>query len=117
MGETSGLSLINIIAAPFQYTRKNRLKKNEIIYLLAFGMKWMNMEQANILLKSALDVGIVGYDGEIVTPNFDIQSVANPFGFKSTQSVFLKKYDPVRALKSALDEYLVLYAGEHVIPK
>jgi len=116
MGEIPGLSLINIIAAPFQRTRKNRLTHNEIIYFLAFDIKWMNMEQAYMILKRAFDEGLIGYEGGRIAPNFDIQSVENPFGFRSSQP-FFKEYDPIRSLKLALDEYLIDYDREHSNPK
>jgi hypothetical protein len=92
-----GLSLITTIAAPFRHTRKDRLKKNEIVYYLAFDRKWMSIEQANVILKRALDEGLVGYDGEMLAPKFDIQSVEVPIGFKPSQSVF-ELNDPVQSL-------------------
>jgi hypothetical protein len=91
------LSLITTIAAPFRHTRKDRLKKNEIVYYLAFDRKWMSIEQANVILKRALDEGLVGYDGEMLAPKFDIQSVEVPIGFKPSQSVF-ELNDPVQSL-------------------
>jgi hypothetical protein len=91
------LSLITTIATPFRHTRKDRLKKNEIVYYLAFDRKWMSIEQANIILKRALDEGLVGYDGEMLAPKFDIRSVEIPIGFKPSQSVF-ETNDPVQSL-------------------
>jgi hypothetical protein len=91
------LSLIITIAAPFRHTRKDRLKKNEIVYYLAFDRKWMSIEQANIILKRALDEGLVGYDGEMLAPKFDIRSVEVPIGFKPSQSVF-ELNDPVQSV-------------------
>jgi hypothetical protein len=91
------LSLITTIAAPFRHTRKDRLKKNEIVYYLAFDRKWMSIEQANVILKRALDEGLVGYDGEMLAPKFDIRSVEIPIGFKPSQSVF-ETNDPVQSL-------------------
>ena len=96
-GGDTGLSLITTIAAPFRHTRKDRLKKNEIVYYLAFDRKWMNIEQANVILKRALDEGLVGYDGEMIAPKFEVQSVEVPIGFKPSQSVF-EENDPVQAL-------------------
>lgn len=91
------MSLITTIAAPFRHTRKDRLKKNEIVYYLAFDRKWMSIEQANVILKRALDEGLIGYDGEMIAPKFDIRSVEVPIGFKPSQSVFGLN-DPVQAL-------------------
>lgn len=91
------MSLITTIAAPFRHTRKDRLKKNEIVYYLAFDRKWMSIEQANVILKRALDEGLVGYDGEMLAPKFDIRSIEIPIGFKPSQSVF-ETNDPVQSL-------------------
>ncbi len=91
------MSLITTIAAPFRHTRKDRLKKNEIVYYLAFDRKWMSTEQANIILKRALDEGLVGYDGEMIAPKFEVRSVEVPIGFKPSQSVF-EENDPVQSL-------------------
>jgi hypothetical protein len=91
------LSLITTIAAPFRHTRKDRLKKNEVVYYLAFDRKWMSIEQANVILKRALDEGLIGYDGEMLAPKFDISSVEVPIGFKPSQSVF-ELNDPVQSL-------------------
>ena len=91
------MSLITTIAAPFRHTRKDRLKKNEIVYYLAFDRKWMSIEQANVILKRALDEGLIGYEGEMLAPKFDIRSVEVPIGFKPSQSVF-ELNDPVQSL-------------------
>jgi len=91
------LTLLTTIAAPFRHTRKDRLKRNEIVYYLAFDRKWMSIEQANLILKRALDEGLVGYDGEMLAPKFDISSIEVPIGFKPSQSVF-EGNDPVRSL-------------------
>ncbi len=91
------MSLITTIAAPFRHTRKDRLKKNEVVYYLAFDRKWMSIEQANVILKRALDEGLIGYDGEMLAPKFDISSVEVPIGFKPSQSVF-ELNDPVQSL-------------------
>ncbi len=102
------LSLITTIAAPFRHTRKDRLKKNEVVYYLAFDRKWMSIEQANVILKRALEEGLVGYDGEMLAPKFDILSVDIPIGFKPSQSVF-EKNDPVQLL---IDQ-VVKTSGRH----
>jgi hypothetical protein len=91
------MSLITTIAAPFRHTRKDRLKKNEIVYYLAFDRKWMSIEQANFILKRALDEGLVVYDGEMIAPRFDTATVDVPIGFKPSSSVF-EENDPVHAL-------------------
>ena len=91
------MSLIVTIAAPFRHTRKDRLKKNEIVYYLAFDRKWMSIEQANTILKRALDEGLIAYDGDMLAPKFDIATVDIPIGFKPSSAVF-EVHDPVSSL-------------------
>jgi len=91
------MSLIVTIAAPFRHTRKDRLKKNEIVYYLAFDRKWMSIEQANTILKRALDEGLIAYDGEMLAPKFEIASIDIPVGYKPSSAVF-ETHDPVSTL-------------------
>jgi len=91
------MSLIVTIAAPFRHTRKDRLKKNEIVYYLAFDRDWMSVEKANIVLKRAMDEGLIAYDGEMLAPKFDITTVDIPIGFKPSSAVY-EEHDPVSSL-------------------
>jgi hypothetical protein len=96
------MSLAITIAAPFRHTRKERLKKSEIIYYLAFERGWMNIEQANLLLARARDEGLIAYDGEMIHPLFDIGSVEIPLGFRPSASVF-RKSDPLEELMQRIE--------------
>ena len=91
------MGLKTTIAAPFRHTRKDRLKKNEIVYYLAFDRKWMSMEQANFILKRALEEGLIGPDGDMLAPKFDVATVEIPVGFRPSQAVF-EEHDPVQSL-------------------
>jgi hypothetical protein len=93
----AGMSLSITIAAPFRHTRKERLKKNEIVYYLAFERGWMNIEQATMLLSRAREEGLIEYEGEMIRPLFDVGAVEIPLGFKPTASVF-RKSDPQEEL-------------------
>ncbi len=94
-GEDMSLSIT--IAAPFRHTRKERLKKNEIVYYLAFERGWMNIEQANMLISRAHDEGLIEYEGDMIRPLFNTGSIEIPLGFKPTANVFRKK-DPQQEL-------------------
>lgn len=91
------MSLSIAIAAPFRHTRKGQLKKNEIVYYLAFERGWMNIEQANLLLARAEEEGLVAYEGDMIRPLFDIQSIEIPLGYKPSASVF-RRSDPQEEL-------------------
>ena len=91
------MSLASTIAAPFRHTRKERLKKNEIVYYLAFERGWMNIEQATMLLSRAEEEGLIAYEGDMIRPLFDVGAVEIPLGFKPSASVF-RKSDPQEEL-------------------
>jgi hypothetical protein len=84
------MSLIITIAAPFRHTRKERLKKNEIVYYLAFDRKWMSIEQVHLLLERALEEGLIDYDGDMILPKFDVTTVDIPLGYKPSSGIFEK---------------------------
>jgi len=92
-----GVSLPITIAAPFRHTRREQLKKNEIVYYLAFERGWMNIEQANHLLVRAKEEGLISYEADMIRPLFDVMSIEIPIGFKPNASVF-HKYDPQEEL-------------------
>jgi hypothetical protein len=91
------ITILATIAAPFRHTRKDRLKKNEIVYYLAFDRKWMSIEQANLLLDRAMEEGLTAYEGDMIRPLFDIDEVEIPLGFKPSSGIF-KQVDPVQSI-------------------
>jgi hypothetical protein len=91
------VTILATIAAPFRHTRKDRLKKNEIVYYLAFDRKWMSIEQANLLLDRAMEEGLIAYEGDMIRPLFDINEVEIPLGFKPSSGIF-KRVDPVQSI-------------------
>ena len=93
----SFLSLTTTLAASFRHARKEQLKKNEIIYYLAFDRHWMNIEQANLLLSRAGEEGLIEYEGDMIRPTFDVSSVEIPIGFKPSSAIF-ERSDPYQDL-------------------
>jgi hypothetical protein len=85
------------IAAPFRHTRKNGMRKNELVYYYALDRKWMSTEQANLLLKRAEEEGLLGLENGIYSPRFDISALTIPVGFKPTSGIF-EHHDPVQEL-------------------
>jgi hypothetical protein len=97
------MSLAITIAAPFRHTRKERLKKNEIVYYLAFERGWMNIEQANLLLARAREEGLIDADGEMIRPLFDVGSVEIPLGFRPSATIF-RRTDPQDELMQRIEK-------------
>jgi hypothetical protein len=85
------------LAAPFKHTRKNGMRKNELVYYYALDRKWMSTEQANQLLRRAEEEGFIRQENGVFSPRFDLSEVTIPIGFKPTSSIF-ERNDPAQAL-------------------
>ncbi|MDH7490992.1 MAG: DUF2240 family protein [Methanolinea sp.] len=97
------MSLSLTIAAPFRHSHRSELKKNEIVYYLAFKQHWMNIEQANQVISRAIEEGLIGIEGDMIRPLFDVSRVEIPLGFKPGASVF-QRSDPVDDLVFRISE-------------
>ncbi|MDG6257623.1 MAG: DUF2240 family protein [Methanomicrobiaceae archaeon] len=91
------MSLRQTVAAPFRHMRKDALRKSEFIFFLAIDRKWMNKEQADRLVSLAEDQGLLSQADGVLTPQFAVEEVAIPLGFKPSSAIF-ERDDPVAAL-------------------
>ncbi len=91
------MTLIQTIAAPFRQSRKNKLKRTEIIYFLAFERKWMSIAQANLIISRAESGGLLVSEGEWVSPLFNPGVVDLPLGFRPSSDIFAEE-DPVNII-------------------
>jgi hypothetical protein len=91
------VSLKVTVAAPFKNMRKEQLRKSEFIFFLAIDRKWMNKEQADLLLVRAEEAGLVARKGGFITPGFDVGQVTIPLGFKPSSDI-LEREDPLGEL-------------------
>jgi len=85
------------VAAPFRHTRKNAMRRNELVYYYALDRKWMSTEQANLLLKRAEEEGFLGLENGMYSPRFDTDGLTIPVGFKPSSGIF-ERQDPVQDL-------------------
>jgi hypothetical protein len=85
------------VAAPFKHTRKNGMRKNELVYYFALDRKWMSTEQANLLLRRAEEDGLLVQENGIFSPRFDLAGITIPIGFKPTSAIF-ERNDPTQKL-------------------
>jgi len=97
------MSLSITIAAPFRHSHRDQLKKNEIVYYLAFKQHWMNIEQANQVISRAIEEGLVGVEGDMIHPLFDVSRIEIPLGFKPGASVF-QRSNPLDDLVQRISE-------------
>ena len=85
------------VAAPFKHMRKDRLQRSEFVFYIAIDRKWMNKEQANQLLERAKAEGLIGIEGGVIRPLFDLTEVSIPLGFKPTSDILVAE-DPLTDL-------------------
>jgi hypothetical protein len=85
------------IAAPFKHSRKTGMRKNELVYYYALDRKWMNTDQANMLLNRAEEDGLLAQQNGVLSPRFDVNEIIIPIGFRPTSSVF-ERNDPIQEL-------------------
>lgn len=107
------MSLSIAVAAPFRHARKERLKKNELVYFLAFERHWMTIEQANLLLSRAKEEGLIEFEGDMVRPLFDISGIEIPIGFKPSSTIF-ERSDPVQELVRRIADTRGISQGQAV---
>ncbi|OPX71155.1 MAG: hypothetical protein A4E38_01100 [Methanoregulaceae archaeon PtaB.Bin108] len=107
------MSLTITIAAPFRHARKDQLKKNEIVYYLAFKQHWMNINEANILIARAGEEGLIEMDGDMIRPLFDVSTIEIPLGYKPGSAVF-ERSDPVDDLLSRISKHTGIALAEIV---
>jgi hypothetical protein len=91
------VSLQITVAAPFKQMHVGELEKNHFVFFLALDRKWMNVEQANTVLRLGESAGLLGVKGGKVVPLFDLSSVAIPLGFRPGPEIF-EAPDPLRDL-------------------
>jgi len=95
------VSLRTVVAAAFRHLRKERLQKVEFIYYIAIDRKWMNKEEATLLLERAREEGLLLFQGGVYIPAFSPGEVEIPLGFKPSTSI-LRKEDPIERLVSSI---------------
>jgi hypothetical protein len=91
------VNLKTVVAAAFKHLRKDRLQKVEFIYYISIDRKWMNKDQATLLLERAQEEKLITQSNGAFVPTFDPTEVDIPLGFKPTTAV-LQKSDPVEEL-------------------
>jgi hypothetical protein len=91
------VSLKVAVAAPFRHMRKERLQKTEFIFYIAIDRKWMNKDQANLLIERGCESGLLESSGGWIVPLFNIEEVTIPLGFKPGSDIFAEE-NPCDAL-------------------
>jgi len=82
------LTLEQTIAAPFRAMRKESLRPTEFIYFFAIDRKWMDRDQASLVVTLGKRQGLLREEGGVLVPAFDPASVTIPLGFRPTNEIF-----------------------------
>ena len=64
---------------------------SEFVFALSLDLKWFSPDQAESVLKTAENEGLVQITGDMVEPLLDPNSVEIPIDFKPDQSIFAEK--------------------------
>ena len=82
------MSLQITVAAPFKQMHRGELDRSQFVFFLALDRKWMNVDQANVVLRLAVSAGLLKMGEGKISPLFDVSSVAIPLGFRPGPEVF-----------------------------
>jgi hypothetical protein len=82
-----------VVATPFKKNSKNLLSIKDFEFTLSFDLKWMSPDLAGKLRDKAIASGLLKFEGDKLTPNFDIEKIEIPNGFKPSESIFVDRGD------------------------
>lgn len=91
------MTLKTALAAPFYHSRAQRLGKSELLYYYAFDRRWMDRDQVDLLIHRGVEQHLLGVDGDMFYPLFDLSEVQIPIGYKPSSSIF-DAHDPFEQL-------------------
>jgi hypothetical protein len=91
------MTLKTALAAPFYHSRAQKLGKSELLYYYAFDRRWMDREQVDLLIHRGVEQQLLGTDGDMYYPLFDLAEVQIPIGYKPSSSIF-DAHDPFEQL-------------------
>ncbi len=71
-----------IIAAAFKAKGKRSMSKSELTYFMSFDLKWFSHDSSRMVIKKAIEKGLLVEEGDELKPTFDITSIEIPVNFK-----------------------------------
>jgi hypothetical protein len=71
-----------VIAAPFKRRGKSVLTRAEFLFALSLDLKWYRKEDAESILRCAVEKGVMICEGDKVKAKFDLNAVNLPQNFK-----------------------------------
>ncbi|MDY0387810.1 MAG: DUF2240 family protein [Methanolobus sp.] len=83
--------LMLVAATPFKRNNKNSLSIKDFEFVLSFDLKWMAPDLASKLRDRAIAAQLLEFSGTELTPNFDLNAIEIPHGFKPPESIFKER--------------------------
>jgi hypothetical protein len=92
-----------VIAAPFKRRGKSVLTRAEFLFALSLDLKWYCKEDAESILRCAVEKDVMIYEGDKVKAKFDLNAVSLPQNFKPPDVSSLFKTKPVDIFERIID--------------
>jgi hypothetical protein len=104
-----------VVATPFKKNSKNLLSIKDFEFTLSFDLKWMSPDLAGKVRDKAIAARLLKFEGDKLTPDFDIEKIEIPNGFKPSESIFVERGDleniiSTIAAKTSMSEKEVIVA-------
>ncbi|MCD6411552.1 MAG: DUF2240 family protein [Thermoplasmata archaeon] len=77
-----------VIAFIFGKHGKKELPENKFYFSLSMEMRWCNVMQAKNFVSKALSLNLMRKEGNMLKPNFSLEDISIPFGFRPSPSIF-----------------------------
>jgi len=91
MKETDELTIA--VAGPFKKNAVSSLSIKEFDFSLSFDLKWMSPDDASKLRERAVRSKLLTVDDGILRPDFNIDAVDVPHGFRPSPALFKERSD------------------------
>lgn len=104
-----------VVATPFKKNSSKLLSIKDFEFSLSFDLKWMSPDLATNIRDKAIASRLLKFEGDKLTPDFDIDKLEIPNGFKPSETIFLEKGDiedmiSMIAAKASITEKEVIVA-------
>jgi hypothetical protein len=83
--------LMLVAATPFKRNNKNSLSIKDFEFALSFDLKWMAPDVASKIRDRAIGARLLKFKEAELVPNFDIDKIEIPHGFKPSESIFMER--------------------------
>jgi len=107
-----------VIATPFKKSSSKLLSIKDFEFALSFDLQWMSPDSAIKIRDKAIASRLLKFEGDKLTPVFDIDKIELPNGFKPSESLFFDKSDiedliSTIAAKASITEKEAIVAINH----